>query len=855
MEEDMAEEMRDHLRALTEANLAAGMTQEDAQFAAARQFGGLAQIMERCREQRGLVWVEQWGKDVRFAVRSLIQAWGFTVAVVATLALGIAVATVVFDYTAWILIFSQPYPKPEQLLAIGCKDKRGDFMPVRPSFYFLAYREQTNVFSEFAAVNRENANFVIDGEPTAATVINVSADCFHTLGVRPVLGRGFLPAEFRDGADQVVIISDVFWRQHFNADPNVLGRKVLIDQHPHEVIGVLAVAQDFPLYFGGDVYRPFVFKNNPVKIEPTKIFDTMVTTIGRLKPGVTPKQACAALASVKLPTIPQWAGTYFSEQQPALLDLTGLYGKGSFWLLLVASGILFAIACLNAMNLMLIRLLRRGRELAIRLALGATHSRIARLLVVETVGLTLAACGIVMISALWFFPILLAFIADNEALRYKSFWDWKTLSCAAGLSLAANLVVAVVPLLRLWKDDLNSGLKAGGPAVGEGETRSTGRFRNALVVLQAALAVILLTGTGLIMRTFQKLHRVDLGFDPVGKVKVFVRFPRGQKPKPQVYLQYFERLQKRIGTIPGVKGVAFGNDALLAGFDGTAQLRMADGTFRPAAGNAVSDDYQRIAGLGLTRGRWLSGEHRHWEVVINEALAKARFGDQNPIGQNIEIQANPKRPLEVVGVIRDVRDTARISAGLHFYIPVWVHPPNSNMLVLRLDRDPGKEFAGLIRRTLYEFDPALIVADVSSIDQVVDRSMWAERYAFRILRGLSAIALGLALVGVFSVVAYAVDIRMKEFGVRLALGARPENLHRLVMRRGLATSTTGIVLGVVCSLGLTRFMQSLLFETTPFDPLVYVFVAAMLLAATIAACWWPARRAARVDISRLLNAE
>jgi putative ABC transport system permease protein len=375
------------------------------------------------------------------------------------------------------------------------------------------------------------------------------------------------------------------------------------------------------------------------------------------------------------------------------------------------------------------------------------------------------------------------------------------------------------------------------------------------VILQAALAVVLLSGTGLMVRTFQKLHRVDLGFDPVGKVKIHVAFPHGFELKPQAQFLYFERLQKRVGTLPGVKGVAFGNDALLTGFAGTARLQMADGTFMPTAGNYASDDYQRTAGLILKRGRWLSGAHRRSEVVINEALAKARFGDRNPIGESIKVQVSGNYPFEVVGVLQDVRDTVRSSAGPHIYFPIWMYPPNCNMLVLRLDRDPGKEFAGLIRRTLYEFDPKLIVVDVNSIDDVVENSMAAERYAFRILRALSGIALGLAVVGLFSVVAYTVDTCMKEFGVRLALGAKPENLHRLVMQRGLATSAVGIVVGIFGALGLTRFMQSLLFESTPFDPLVYVFVAAMLLAATVAACWLPARRAARVDISRLLNVE
>jgi putative ABC transport system permease protein len=851
----MADEMRLHLEALTETNVAAGMTPEEARFDAEKHFGRVTQIAEQCREQRGLAWLEQFAKDAKFAFRSLARARGFTIAVVATLALGIGVATVVFDLTAWLLIFSQPYPNPAQLYVIGYRDNRSSFTPYRSGFQFQAYVDQTKVFTEFAAVKQSTTNVVREGTPTVAKALSVSADCFHTLGVQPILGRSFLPEEYREGADQVVVISDLFWRQYFGADPAVLGQSIEIDQRPYTVIGVLSAAQRFPENFSGDIYRPLVLKNDPARIDdPAKIFDGVLFVIGRLRPGVTPTQAATALTAVKLPTLPQWAAAFFSGQQPALLKLTDMSDKASYWVMLIASGLLFAIACFNTMNLMLVRLLGRDRELTIRLALGASRWRIARLLMIESLGLALAAWTVVMLLALWFFPVAIAYITRDPGVRYQSYWDWKTLGCMAGLGLVATLVVAAVPMIRLAKADLNAGLKAGGAAVGD--SRNTARVRNVLVIIQTALAVILLTGTGLMTRTFQKLHHVDLGFDPVGKVKVFVAFPRGFELKNEARLAYFQRLQERLCTIPGIKNVAFGSDALLVGgFYGTAQLQMADGTFMPISGSYASDNYQQTAGMRLKMGRWLSGEHRRNEVVINEALAKARFGDRNPVGENIKLLVSGNHPFEVVGVVRDVRETVRSSAGPHIYLPNWKFPPNSSTLVLRLDHNPSKEFAGIVRRALYDFDPRLVASDVSSIDEVLDNSVAAERYAFTILRMLSGIALGLAAIGLFSVIAYSVHTRMMEYGVRLALGANPTNLKHLVLRRGLTTVGIGVTIGLIGSMGMTHFMRSLLFETTPYDLVVHLAVAALLLAAAALACWLPARRAARVDITRLLKAE
>lgn len=815
---------------------------------ARERYEPLAPIDGIRRERTGFAWLEQSLKEAGFAVRSLGRARGFTLTVLAMLVLGIGVGTFVFDLTAWILVFSQPYPHPEQLYLLGFKDKHSSSNPYQCAVQFQAYQDQTNVFSEFAAVTHAPANAVIEGEPVVVNLTGVSVDCFRTLDIKPVLGRGFLAEEFRPGANNVVIISDLFWRHNFHASPDVLGRNLLVDQQPCTVVGVLAVAQSFPPAFDGDVFQPGNFRFDPNNLL------TGVTIIGRLKPGVSTEQARAALAAVKLPTLPPWAAAFFADWQPILIRPTDLARPETFWVMAIAAALLYSIACLNAMNLMIVRLVGRRQELSIRLALGASRWQIARLLSIESAGLVLIASLSVLFAARFLFGPLFMLILNAEAARYESYWDTRTLACNAVLSLLAYFAVVTAPILRLWRTEKNPGLKDGSAAAGT--SRAVGRVRASLVIFQAAFAVVLLAGAGLMVQSFAKLRRTDLGFDPTGKVKTAISFPSGYDLKPEARLQFFERLKQRLAGLPGVRDVSYGQDSLLVGgFYGTAQLLMPDGTYQAVAGNFVGADFLKTSGMVLKKGRWLSGRRGDFEAVINETFAKARFGNEDPIGKSFKLLVSGDYPTPVVGVVRDVKENVRSTPGMRFYIPDWVYPPNVSTLLLRLDRDPGKEFAGLVRHAIYQFDPRLIATQVSSIGEIVSDEMWAERQAFTILKGLSVIALALAVVGLFSVITYTVDSRTREFGVRLALGAQPTDLHRLVMKRGLTTAAIGVAIGIGGALVLTRFMQSLLFETTPYDPLVYAAVALLLLAAAAAACWLPARRAARVDIAKLLRTE
>jgi predicted permease len=848
IETELDSELRYHLEQQIEANIASGMSPEDARRNAAIEFGGLDQIKEECRDQRALVRLELLLKDIQFSIRSVLRSLGFFLTTIGTLALGVGIATAVFDLQSNSSLFAVPYPKPEQLFLIGFKDKQNDSNSWREGRYLRLYEEQTSAFSEFAAASWNPSNVVVDGDPRFESVRRTTKDFFNTLGIKPAFGRTFAPEEYFAGADNVVVISDLFWRQRFKGASNVLGKSLRIDGQICTVVGVLPVLQPLPSVLGGTVYRPYVPTNNP-----GDVFNGSVAIVGRLRPGVTTEEATRQLASVKEdPPVPQWAAQYLAEQVPLLIPIRQLDHPDSGWIMVGAAVLLYMIACSNAMNLVLLRVLGRRHEFSIRLAMGANRGAVIRLLAIENAGICAASCLIVVFGAIFVFPAAFSSLSLDDDAKFAVYTTGRSMLCILLLSAVAGLSIFIASASAFARSRTVS-LKDAGARASEG--RGAIRLKNGLIVIQIALAVVLLFGTGLMVRTFQKLHNVDLGFDPSGKVKVQIGFPETYEKKPETRLHLFETLSDRLGFLPGVRDVAAGQDSLVIGFySGTAQLQMQDGTFQPVAGNFVSKGFQKAAGLRLKRGRWLLADKKVDEAVINETMARARFGNVDPIGQSFKIQVALQYPMVVVGVIQDVRQGAKSGDGMRFYVPDWIFPLNLNTLVIRLDHDPKDGFADMVRRTVYNVDPMLITT-VESIHEAINEPLESEIYVYKVLRYLTVVGFGLVIVGIFSVIAYTVDCGMKEFGIRRAIGADSFRLRRLVLWRGLAPTIGGIVVGVAAGLGLTRFMKSLLFETTPNDPVVCLTVVIVLLVASTAACWFPASRAAKVDITKLLKTD
>lgn len=794
--------------------------------------------------------------DLRFVLRTLTRNRTFALVTVLTLALGIGAAASIFSVTDWILFRATKFPP--SLFLIGGKSEQGAVLPIRFDFMARAYEEQTNVMSAYAKASYQAGNVVIDGQPVTTSWLGVTVNLFPLLGINPTLGRGFLPGEDVAGSDQVVIVSHQFWKRQLGGKKEALGRQITVGDNICTLVGVLAEGQIVPAYFYNDVYRPLVYKVNEAQPWMPQFF-----LLGQLRPGFTREQAEKAFAGTK-PAVPSMMKDYLTGDHPVLSSMEEVnqaYRAEMYWMMLGAVGFLYAIACLNASNLMLVRMLGQRRELSIRLALGGGRWRIIRLLALESVTLAILAALAGLLVANWFFPLLMTVAGSSATPLHWTSWtlNWRVMGVMGFLTITTSLFIVLVPAIRVMRTEIYSGLKDGGATLGE--SPALARIRGLFVILQAAFAVILLAGAGLMIQTFQNFRKIDLGFDPVGRAKIQIFFPADYPAENDVRLARLRELQAELRRTPGVKDAGFGNDLLLPGFYfGTTEVEGVDGKPLRVAISTFGLGFQEAAGLRLKAGRWPNLSNGN-EIMVNEAVARARWPGQNPVGQLLRT-VGPNRSASadwkgwlVIGVVGDVRTSLRDPSGLYIYGPEGWGAMNMNTFVVSLSREYDEAFAGRIRQVLYKFDPRIVVSQVLSLTGLKDNQLWAEKLADSVLKVLAGFALLLTVVGIFSVLAYTVDRRMGEFGVRLALGATPRDLVQLVMQRGVLLSLTGIVLGLAGALALTRYLKSLLFETSAQDPKVLGAVGTVLLLTSIFACILPARRATKVDITTLLRSE
>lgn len=810
--------------------------------------------------------------DLRYVVRSLLRNRGFTLVTVLTLALGIGSAGAIFSATDWILF--RRSQMPEDVYMVGGQRDKQAFTPVRLGFMVRAYQEAMPGISALEVAGNESGNVVVEGQPVDTNWLDVSPNLLPMLGITTWRGRGFVTGDAVAGSDQVIVVSNKFWKEHLGGREDALGRKVRVGDSICVIIGILKEGQEFPPFLYRGVYRPLIFHTDPAQPWRYQYF-----CLARLAPGFTREQAQEALRTAKfdLPAVFRQSMATDQVVLAGLSELLNQYARPEIYrMLLAAVGCLFGIACLNASNLMLVRMLGMRRELGIRLALGGGRFHIVRLLLLEGIALAVGSAVLGLLVANWIFPLLLTSIGGAgslvvQALRGSDLaggnwihWTlgWRAVGVMAGLTALTGLMISVVPALRVLRTDINAGLKEGGMVLGE--SRGLARFRGTLVMLQAAFAVILLAGAGLMIRTFENFRKVDLGFNPDRLIKLAIGMPprTADGRDWQASLTRWRNLQAEIQHEPGVRSVGFGQDVVLPGwyYPSVDLFGPGDQTVKAAMGN-FNIGYQETTGIRLKRGRWLD-QSQGAAILVNESLARTLWpGMENPIGQFVRMKdgnssAHPElKGWEVVGVVADIRSTMRDPPGNYIYSPEAWGAAAMNTFVVRLGREYNPAVADALRRRIYAYDPQIVVYWISSIDERREQMLWAEDKASSVLRVLAAIALLLAIVGVFAVMAYAVDRRMNEFGVRMALGAMPGDLVKLVMGRGLALMVVGLMLGLGGAMALGRFLSSLLFETSPLDPWVLGGVAAVLLAAAVLACLWPARRAAQVDVSRLLRSE
>jgi predicted permease len=853
LDRQLEEEIQAHVDLATEDYMAKGMKPEDARHAALREFGNVPNVQEQARDEWGWIWLDQLRQDLSHAWNGLARSHGFVFAVVLILGLGMGVASAIFSLLQETLLRRVAFPPN---LYVVCLRGDGSVNP-RLSDYMTRGYERSPAVAESAKVSGMGGNVAIDGLPSGNLWYEISPNMLGLLKVTPALGRDFLAGEDQPGADNVVIISDMYWRRNFSADPDILGRKISLGPDVCTVVGVLKPNQIMPMGMIAHIYRPLVYQ-----VDSQRPWAPVLSMLVKLQPGFSPQQAAEALNAMEL-VMPVKLMPADAKKPEALLmsvtDFDRQYGPaGASWVLLAGVGFLYGISCLNTSNLMLVRMLGRKRELSIRLALGASRWRIMRLILAESMMLSLAgaAAGILMTN--WFFPLMLRTMSDG-LLSMEPSLDWRNLLSLAFVTVVTGLAVAAIPAVRVLRAQISVSLRDGGAAFGE--SRGLGRIRSALVVVQTSLAVVLMVGAGLMSRTLLNFTRIDLGYDGTQRVKVQLVYPPGYPTDAEPRLAKLHEIQAVLERQPGVAAAGFCNDLFLQNyFAGTHTVAGAGGEPVKAMVRCFSRGFEQTSGLRIIRGRPL-GQIRSNEILVSETLANQCWPGKDPLGQLLRpvggapgFGDNWKGWL-VVGLVADTRPGMRKAPVPIFYSDEAWNPVNYDTYVLRLNVPYYPEVDPAIRRALYAYDPQLVVAWVTPLDRLWEYQMRTEKLVAAALKLLGGAAVLLTMAGLFTVLAYAVDRRMHEFGVRLALGASRTDLVRLVVKRGVALVATGLVLGLAGGTALARSIQAFLYNTSPQEPMVLITVGGILLAVGALACILPSYRATKVDVTRLLRTE
>ncbi|MBZ5565989.1 MAG: ABC transporter permease [Acidobacteriia bacterium] len=862
VEEELSDELRFHLEKLTEENVARGMTQQEARYAALRELGGVEQIKEECRDMRLVSYFENFVQDIRYGLRQLRRSPGFTAVAVITLALGIGANTAIFSVVYAVLLKPLPFRSPDQLVRMFEANERAG-IPAEGCSYpeFQEWQRQNHIFSGMAAVQAHELTLTGRGEPTVVRVGDVTADFFPVLGVAPLEGRTFLPADDDQGAAPVVVISEGLWRSRFGADPGLIGSNIDLDKRPFTVIGVMPANFRFSLLGEGpsrQLWIPIVQDPlfGPIAKRPNVDFGT---AIARLKPAVSAAQGLAEMQSFGNRLAKQFhpGDDGRTIRFASLREAVTGDASAPLLMLLAAVGLVLLIACANVANLLLARATSRAKEFAVRAALGAGRARILRQLLTESavLGLLGAAAGISL--AFWGVHGLSGLIPSTFPRAESIRVDGVVLVFALLLSLSASLLFGLAPALFAADPRLHSTLQESSGRPGEGRGRR--RARNFLVAAEVALAMVLLVGAGLLIRSFAALLSVNPGFETRHVLLAEVSLPQFEYQTPQQWVTFSNELLTRIQAEPDLRNAAIALPLPL-GHQGPANLPfeiansapLPGGTISTADYVSVSPEYFHVAGIPLLRGRTFSQQDAMSAprvAIISKELARIYFPHRDPLGQQLVFgllaDGNVKR--EIVGVVGDVRDAAvNKSPGPMMYVPFAQAPLWGVGLVIKTSSSADAA-ARAIRLKVHEVDPDLPVTNIQWMSEAVDASLGQARLRTWLLGLFGTMALSLAVAGIFGVISYSVSRRTHEFGIRMALGASEQEILRLVLKEGLRLALVGVGAGVVAALGLTQLISSLLYGVRPTDPTTLIVSPLLLTAAALLAAYLPARRATKVD--------
>jgi len=859
LDSEMDQEMRSHIEMQTRENLASGMSPEAARRTALREFGGIESIKETCRDERGLRWLEDLGSDVRFGTRQLRKHPGFTTVAALTLALGVGVNTSMFSTLKRFLYARVPYPEPNRLVRVFSADETvGDSYLFQSSGDFLDEREQSTVFQHLCAFGGSSrVNLSCSGSPAEAVAVeSVTPEFFATLGLPCVLGRTSPADGERREGDEGIVLSQEFWKRHFNSDLQVLGRALRLDGKPATVIGVAAI--DDPLLFQGrvDVVRILAFP--PERRQERH--DARLTVVGRLKPGVTLAQTQAEIAAIgqRIAHDHPEAHSQLSLRADTLgRSLMNRETHQILWVLLALTGFVLLIACANLVNLQLSRMTSRSRELGIRVALGAGRLRLARQLLTETVVLCLVGGTLGLLVAFacnsWLGQQFVLDYSDPRGLEIRL--DQAVLSFAFLVSLLSALLVGTGPAWLMLRGNLNPALKEGGRAHSPG--RSSHRLQNTLIVAQTALALLLLVcgAERLTLETGQVLMRGP-GWHPEGLTVGQIVLAGPNYDWPQKRQRFLMQLEERLCALPGVERVSVSeglpfehNSFWPLSVEGESELPPDKRTMTRM--HEVDQNYFRTLGMALRQGRDFTADevaNTSPVVVISQALAERLWPGKDPIGRRFAPPGSDKYWMKVVGVVNHLSGSERFQA----------YRPRGGLegftLLIRSSHTP-QALAPILRQTMASLDRNLPVMEIQSAQHFLDVVSANDRAILWLVGGFGSLGMLLAAVGIYGVTAYVVSQRTNEFGIRLALGAQPTIVLWLVLRNGLRVSLLGALLGMAGAYALMRLLGALQSGLDPADWAATAATAVLLVTVALLACWLPARRATKTDPMTALRCE
>jgi putative ABC transport system permease protein len=868
---EIVEEQALHLEAAYEDALADGLSAAEAEARAMRSYDWRLLECELSRaeqpavaralqpsfeliERRGGIRMGSFIQDLRFGVRMLMKQPGFTLVAALTLTLGIGANTAIFSLVDGLLLRPVPYHEPERLVMLSHKVRKARRNTISyPNF--SDWRERAQSFEGMAVVRSDSFNLTGVDRPAQLRGRMVNWNFFHLLGVQPQLGRLFVKEDDRYGAARTALLEHGMWREKFGGDAGVIGKKLLLNDEPYEVIGVLP--QGFEYFRADDLYvpiGPFLKPQSGMTDRGTSMGG--MVALARLKPGVTLAQANREMAELATQLEREYPAVNGgkSAQAEILQDVMSEGVRQSLWVLFGAVGFILLIACVNVANLLLARAADRRQEIALRLALGAGRWRIVRQLLSESLLLALLGGVFGVVLGRWMLAGLLALAPGDIPQLSRVSLNGAVLFFTLGVAALTSVLCGLLPAWQAARADLRAALKEAGRS-SAGAARAV--TRKTLLVVEVGLALALLVGAGLLARSMQRALSVDPGFNPENLLTMRVKLPDDAYPLPR-RLAFYEESLARIGALPGVRAVSLTISLPIDGSFWDSVFTTADKPAPPrddlpdAAMAAVTPNYFEMMGIRLLKGRAFTSadtEKSPHVTVINESLARRIWPGENPIGKRLrhgypEYQT-PWR--EVVGVVADVKvNGVERNTTMQAYFPFAQMAWSNFSIVVRTTGAPLQLAAG-VERAIHTIDKDLPVFALRSMDQLLGNDLAARRLALTVLGSFAGLALLLAAVGIYGVISYSVRQRTHELGIRLALGAQRRDVLKLILTQGLKLAAIGIALGLGAAVALTRWMESLLFEVRPTDPLTFSLTALSLLLVALLACLVPARRATKVD--------